>query len=196
MKLTIRDIEYKEKPLSFTCPSHTHGSSLYELIYVDRGAVHVIVEDADFTMVQGETCVQMPGQTHSAWAEKNSAPNVLNIHFTCDLKDLSQLAKRKFGVSANEHDLLRALEEERKDSRFDAFKAPWLVFAHSSDTYQMPGLPHAHAWDERYYTEIGTHRADYIVEYADGTEAVIPIRQRHQVGEDAEHSIDTTVQAG
>lgn len=119
MKLIIRDILYKEKPLSYASPPHALRT--YELVYVDRGAVHVIIEGkTDFSMGRGETCFFLPGQTHSLWAEKESAPNFLNIHFSCDLAGLSRFSKKKFAVTDDERDLLRALADETKENSLES----------------------------------------------------------------------------
>ncbi len=66
--------------------------------------------------------------------------------------------------------------------RTAAFRAPWLVFQHTSDIRPMP--PDADGFYPR-STGVGRlaeHAADYVVLYADGGEVRIPIRRRHEIG--------------
>jgi len=60
--------------------------------------------------------------------------------------------------------------------------AQWFVFLHTSDLRrQEPGKGGLIAACKG-LGALGEHAADYIIRYADGTEARLPIRRRHQIG--------------
>jgi hypothetical protein len=61
-------------------------------------------------------------------------------------------------------------------------KAPWLVFLHTSDIRPTEPGPGGIISPMRGRGQLGEHAADYVICYADGEEARIPIRRRHQLG--------------
>lgn len=66
--------------------------------------------------------------------------------------------------------------------RFDAVNAEWLVFLHTSDIRPQPLDEHGFPSDKRGHGQLNEHAADYVISYADGTEARLPIRRRHEIG--------------
>ena len=61
------------------------------------------------------------------------------------------------------------------------FKAPWIVFMHTSDA-QDPPLPKDANGEWRGRGRMGDHAADYVVRYDDGAEVRLPVRRRFEVG--------------
>jgi len=84
---------------------------------------------------------------------------------------------------------------EAVELAWEAVAAPWLVFAHTSDT-----RPYRDARGESLRPlsgmgRLGEHAADYVFRYADGDEVRVPIRRRFQVGLYGEYSGDLCFEA-
>jgi hypothetical protein len=61
-------------------------------------------------------------------------------------------------------------------------RAKWLVFMHTSDARPTETNEHGFHSPTTGYGHLGEHAADYVIIYADGTEAIVEIRRRHQIG--------------
>jgi len=114
MAVKLVDILYKEKSITYHYERNIHPEA--ELYYLDRGAVHIVVDNQlDFVLEQGEACVFLPNQPHSAWAEAMNAPNILDIHFLGRLPEPSFLSGRKFALSDEERRIIRSLIRENRN---------------------------------------------------------------------------------
>ncbi len=65
---------------------------------------------------------------------------------------------------------------------FAPTKAPWLVFLHTAEMPVLEFNPHGVVSPARGPGLLGEHAGDYVVRYADGTEARIPLRRRYEIG--------------
>jgi hypothetical protein len=61
-------------------------------------------------------------------------------------------------------------------------QARWLVFLHTSDVRPLQPGPGGIISPTRGLGQLAEHAADYVIRYADGTEARAAIRRRHQLG--------------
>ena len=68
------------------------------------------------------------------------------------------------------------------DTAFKPFKAPWLVFLHTTDCEPLRWNEDGLISPTRGIGRLNEHVADYVILYKDGTEARHEIRRRHQVG--------------
>ena len=64
----------------------------------------------------------------------------------------------------------------------EPFRAGWLVFMHTSDIRPVEPGPGGFVSPMRGQGQLGELAAEYVIVYADGTEATLPIRRRHQIG--------------
>jgi hypothetical protein len=64
----------------------------------------------------------------------------------------------------------------------EPFRAGWLVFMHTSDIRPVEPGPGGFVSPMRGQGQLGELAAEYVIVYADGTEAILPIRRRHQIG--------------
>jgi hypothetical protein len=64
----------------------------------------------------------------------------------------------------------------------DALRAEWLVFLHTTDVEPLERNAHGFVSPTPGYGHLGEHLADYVIVYADGSEARQTIRRRHQIG--------------
>lgn len=86
------------------------------------------------------------------------------------------------------------LKDSPVSLKLEEIRAPWLVFAHTSDARELDtderGFPRSKTGIGR----LGEHAANYVVVYGDGTEEVIPIRRRFELaavqGRWGEHSFE------
>jgi hypothetical protein len=61
-------------------------------------------------------------------------------------------------------------------------KARWLVFLHTTDMEPLEWNPDGFVSSSPGQGRLGQHVADYVIGYADGSEARLAIRRRHQIG--------------
>lgn len=110
------DIRYKEKSSTYSYNRNVHADA--ELYFIDKGDVHVVIaKRIDFVLSQGEVCVFLPNQVHSAWAEKGNAPNIFDVHFQSKIEDFPLLSGRKFVLGDAERDLIRTLIRESAEKK-------------------------------------------------------------------------------
>jgi len=74
------------------------------------------------------------------------------------------------------------LRKESVTVKIASTKAPWLVFLHTSDMRPMEKDANGFISPMRGSGQLGEHAADYVLIYADRTEATASIRRRHQIG--------------
>ena len=66
--------------------------------------------------------------------------------------------------------------------RLEPVRARWLVFMHTADAIPQPVDEHGFPQGKSGVGRLGEHAADYVIQYADGTEVRAAIRRRHQIG--------------
>ena len=64
----------------------------------------------------------------------------------------------------------------------EPLRARWLVFMHTTDAEPLPRNEHGFTSPTHGNGRLNEHAADYVLVYADGTEARQEIRRRHQIG--------------
>ena len=67
---------------------------------------------------------------------------------------------------------------------FDRFKAPWLVFMHTSDFRWYKSNSSEFIQSYRRVGLLGEREADYVIQYSDGEEERVAIKRRHQINLD------------
>ncbi len=74
------------------------------------------------------------------------------------------------------------LREKPVSRKVAPFKAPWLVFMHTADVEDLDWNEDGVISPMRGIGRLGEHVADYVIRYADGSEARHAVRRRHQIG--------------
>ena len=87
-----------------------------------------------------------------------------------------------WGIPFSVGDSVVALTEDPVAVEWEPVCAGWLVFLHVSDLRTVEPGPNGFYSPMRGGGQLAEHAADYVVQYADGTEIRVPIRRRHQVG--------------
>lgn len=73
------------------------------------------------------------------------------------------------------------IDRKPVDVRIKPFKAPWIIFMHTSDALPVSATKDARG-EWRGWGRMAEHAADYVVRYDDGSEARLPVRRRFEVG--------------
>lgn len=108
---------YQEKEAGFLFSGESHAMA--ELVYVDAGAMHSVVEGQDILLEQGDMMLYAPGQWHMQYAQPECAPRIVSVTFDAVGVDFERLADRKFTHPQREILLLRQMlrEQERMDEQ-------------------------------------------------------------------------------
>ncbi|MFQ5989798.1 MAG: CehA/McbA family metallohydrolase [Candidatus Methylomirabilales bacterium] len=74
------------------------------------------------------------------------------------------------------------LKNKPVEESIGGLRTQWLIFMHTTDTEELEWNKHGLISPTRGRGRLGEHVADYIIEYADGTEVRQKIRRRHHIG--------------
>ena len=106
---------YQEKEQGFLFSGESHP--IWELTYVDQGALHSVVEGQDTLLKQGDLVIYGSDQWHMHYADIGVAPRYVTITFDLKGGDLTPLINRKFTAPQHTVTLLQKMlrEQERMD---------------------------------------------------------------------------------
>ncbi len=105
---------YQEKEQGFLFSGEAHP--LWELVYVDQGSLHCVIDGQDLLLNQGDLVLCKPLQWHMQYAEIGVAPRLVTANFSLSECDLSALTDRKFTASQKVLSLLQQLLREQEES--------------------------------------------------------------------------------
>jgi AraC-like DNA-binding protein len=114
-RLEVRDIYtlfYQEKEAGFFFKGEAHD--LLELVYVDKGSMHNIVDGIDTLLTQGEMMIYGAGLWHMQYAEREVKPSFITVSFALAGDVPEQLLNRRIALDADAAGLLRRMLEERE----------------------------------------------------------------------------------
>ena len=118
-RIEVRDIYtlfYQEKENGFFFKGEAHD--LLELVYVDKGALHNVVDGTDTVLTQGELMIYGPGLWHMQYADVNVEVSFITVSFQLEERAsvgaLGKIVNRRFGLDAEGTLLLRRMLEERE----------------------------------------------------------------------------------
>ena len=104
---------YQEKEQGFLFPGEAHP--ILELIYVDQGSLHSVVDGQDTLLQKGDIAIYGPNQWHMQYADIGVAPRFVTISFDLSGGDFSPLLNRKLSAPQHAvtllHKMLRELEQ-------------------------------------------------------------------------------------
>lgn len=103
---------YQEKEPGFLFPGEAHA--MLELIYVDEGSVHSVVDGLDMTLQQGDLVLYGPHQWHMQYADPGIAPRLVSLCFDCDGYNFSPLYHRILRSPTKAVPLLQKMLQERE----------------------------------------------------------------------------------
>ena len=113
----IYTLFYQEKEKGFFFKGEEHD--LFELVYVDKGALHNVVNGMDTVLRQGEMMVYSPGLWHMQHAELDAEVSFITVSFELLRGELDALVNRRIGLDSDAAELLhRMLSERDKNDRY------------------------------------------------------------------------------
>ena len=108
----IYTLFYQEKERGFLFKGEAHD--LPELVYVDKGALHNVVNGTDTQLFQGEMMIYGPGIWHMQYADADVETSFFTVSFDLSGDVPETLFNRKISLSADAAALLRRMLEERE----------------------------------------------------------------------------------
>lgn len=113
----IYTLFYQEKEKGFFFKGEEHD--LFELVYVDKGALHNVVNGTDTVLRQGEMMVYGQGLWHMQHAELDAEVSFITVSFELLRGELDPLINRRIGLDSDAAELLhRMLSERDKNDRY------------------------------------------------------------------------------
>jgi AraC-like DNA-binding protein/mannose-6-phosphate isomerase-like protein (cupin superfamily) len=116
------DILYKERPPQYAGTEDQHD--FWELLYVDKGYVKILLDQQIRTVSDGEFLLIAPRRRHSILSSGSVAPFFITAHFETNIEHLEVLADAVFRGNEQGRQLLIHLLREKAS---DAFGADALV---------------------------------------------------------------------
>lgn len=113
----IYTLFYQEKERGFFFKGEEHD--LFELVYVDKGVLHNVVNGTDTVLHQGEMMVYAPGLWHMQHADLDTEVSFITVTFELLRGELDSLVNRRIPLDADGTALLRRmLQEQDRNDRY------------------------------------------------------------------------------
>lgn len=111
----VYTIFYREEESGFLFKGEKH--SMYELTYVDRGALHCVVDGNGYVLRQGQLMLFGPDQWHMQYTDLDTTARFLTVSFDLDSERPLPLTDRIFPLSSEDAVYPRRIvrETERND---------------------------------------------------------------------------------
>ena len=107
----IYTLFYQEKERGFFFKGEEHD--LFELVYVDKGVLHNVVNGTDTVLRQGEMMVYAPGLWHMQHADLDTEVSFITVTFELQSGNLDALVNRLIRLDTDGAARLRRMLEER-----------------------------------------------------------------------------------
>ncbi|MDR0889930.1 MAG: AraC family transcriptional regulator [Oscillospiraceae bacterium] len=156
----IYTLFYHEEESGFLFKGEQH--SMYELTYVDRGALNCVVDGNGVTLKQGQLMIFAPNQWHMQYTDLDTAARFLTIAFDLEGDLQERLHDRVFDLSADEAGLLTKIlrECDRSDLYSGDFIRSFLKLL------LLAVMRDAHGAKKRLKTPLAIHNENAVVSRA------------------------------
>ncbi|GKS13026.1 hypothetical protein YDYSY3_40260 [Paenibacillus chitinolyticus] len=98
--------------------------NFWEFLYVDKGEIEVVTDDAGHVLKQGMAIFHEPNEFHSFRAAPGRAPNVIVLTFDCDSPAMNAFARGVLRLEDEERDLLARIIREGENAFEFPFEYP------------------------------------------------------------------------
>ena len=109
---TLYSVHYFEYTSSYAFAGESHN--FWELLYVDKGTIHVRRDASALDLTRGEMIFHAPGEFHALRANGVVAPNLIVVSFRCDSPAMEFFRGRVTAVGAEERVLLARIVSESR----------------------------------------------------------------------------------
>ena len=106
----IYTLFYREAESGFLFKGEKH--SMFELTYVDQGALHCVVEGNGYTLRQGQMMLFGPEQWHMQYTDLDTSVRFLTVAFDLESECAGNLPDHVFNLSSKEAEFLRQILHE------------------------------------------------------------------------------------
>ena len=110
----FHSIYYFEFDKTFYHSPETHD--FWEIVYVDDGCIHAIVDGVGCELHKGQAIFHAPMEQHSHIANHKDTSNLLVISFTCSSPRMSYFSKKIFQLDKASQNILSLFIEETKNA--------------------------------------------------------------------------------
>lgn len=111
-------LHYFEHAKNYVFEGEVHD--FWELVYVDKGTLEVMADDAGYELQQGQIIFHRPNEFHNLYANGKTAPNIVVVSFVSHSPAMAFFEKKVAYLSVDQRDLLAAIVKEGKQ----AFSGP------------------------------------------------------------------------
>ena len=118
----IYTLFYREVESGFLFKGEQH--SMFELTYVDRGALHCVVDGNGVELHQGQLMVFGPQQWHMQYTDLDMTARFLTVSFDLESEFAARLPDRVFDLSSAEAAQLRQIVRESEN--MDAYSGDFI----------------------------------------------------------------------
>lgn len=108
----LYSVHYFEYTSDYAFAGERHD--FWELLYVDKGTIHVKRDGESLALSRGEMIFHAPGEFHALRANGVVAPNLIVVSFPCDSSAMSFFHGRITAVGAEERVLLAKIVDESR----------------------------------------------------------------------------------
>lgn len=106
----IYTVHYFEYSSDYVFAGEDHD--FWELLYVDKGSLHVVAGEQTYDLSRGQIIFHAPGEFHALSANGVVAPNLVVVSFLCESPDMEFFRGYTAAVGAEERGLLARIVHE------------------------------------------------------------------------------------
>lgn len=110
----IFTLAYQEKGTNFLFAGETHD--FWELIYLDKGFVYLLLDDRGYKVNQGELFFFNRNQNHIVWSDSSVAPCFFTLSFSMEFSHPEVFEFRRFLVGEECKSIIKKIITERVSS--------------------------------------------------------------------------------
>lgn len=119
----LYSVHYFEYTSDYAFAGESHD--FWELLYVDKGTIHVTRDGESLDLTRGEMIFHAPGEFHALSANGVVAPNLIVVSFHCESPDMEFFRGRVTSTGAEERILLAKIVAESRTIFSTALDDPY-----------------------------------------------------------------------
>lgn len=110
----FHSVYYFEFDMDFYHPPEKHD--FWEMVYVDYGRINAIVDGVGCELSKGQVIFHQPMESHTHFANEESAGNVVVVAFSCDSPSMAFFNKKIFSLEKPSQKVLSLFLSEAEDA--------------------------------------------------------------------------------
>ena len=110
----FHSVYYFEFDMNFYHPPERHD--FWEMVYVDYGRINAIVDGVGCVLSKGQVIFHQPTESHTHFANEESAGNVVVVSFSCNSPAMSFFNKKIFSLEKASQKVLSLFLSEAENA--------------------------------------------------------------------------------